>query len=183
MEKQIIHKGEKIDFCFKKRKGTKNLRIAVYRSGEVVVSVPWWASLKRAENFVVEKADWILGKIKKRKGKAGLLFKRDRQEYLRLKKSAFEFIEESLEKYNKIYNLEYKRISIRDQRTRWGSCSSKKNLNFNYKIILLPKRYADYIIVHELCHLQEFNHSRDFWSLVSVAIPEYKKIVKELREI
>ncbi len=66
------------------------------------------------------------------------------------------------------------RIAIRDQRSRWGSCSTKGNLNFNYRIALIPIELTDYIIVHELCHLLEFNHGEAFWKLVEAILPDYK---------
>ncbi|NCA94384.1 MAG: M48 family peptidase, partial [Sphingobacteriia bacterium] len=79
--------------------------------------------------------------------------------------------------------FEFKKISIRSQRTRWGSCSQAGNLNFNYKLIYLPDKIIDYVIVHELCHLDEFNHSRRFWFLVSEIIPDYRILRRELKEI
>jgi predicted metal-dependent hydrolase len=76
-----------------------------------------------------------------------------------------------------------RRVAIRNQRSRWGSCSKQGNINFNYKIALLPEPLADYIIVHELCHLGEFNHSRAFWDLVAHAIPDHRERRAELRRI
>ena len=76
-----------------------------------------------------------------------------------------------------------KRLAVRNQRTRWGSCSKQGNINFNYKIALLPERLADYIVVHELCHLGEFNHSQAFWDLVAVAIPDHEARRAELRQV
>jgi len=84
-------------------------------------------------------------------------------------------------KFNKIYGFEYNKINIKNQKTRWGSCSKKGNLNFNYKIALLPERMAEYIVVHELCHLGEFNHSRKFWNLVAKTMPEYQEITEDLK--
>jgi predicted metal-dependent hydrolase len=77
--------------------------------------------------------------------------------------------------------FEYGKIFIKNQRTRWGSCSSKKNLNFNYRIALLPAELQDYLVVHELCHLQEFNHGKKFWDLVGGQIPGYKELDKRLK--
>lgn len=95
--------------------------------------------------------------------------------YYRHKEQARMLVHQKLEHWNKFYNFSYQRVAIRNQRTRWGSCSSKGNLNFNYRIVFLPEPLQDYLIVHELCHLQEFNHSRAFWDLVEQTIPEYRK--------
>ena len=91
------------------------------------------------------------------------------------------FVENRISYFNKFYNFKINRIAIKNTKTRWGSCSSKGNLNFNYKIIYLKPELADYLIVHELCHLGELNHSRRFWVLVSKTIPDYAKINEDLR--
>lgn len=91
------------------------------------------------------------------------------------------FVENRLSAINKFYKFKINRVAIKNQLTRWGSCSSKGNLNFNYKIIYLKPEMADYLIVHELCHLGQMNHSKKFWALVSATIPDYRKINKELK--
>ncbi len=85
--------------------------------------------------------------------------------------------------WNQFYNFEYNRVAIRNQRRCWGSCTSLKNLNFSYKILFLPTHLQDYIIVHELCHLAELNHGKDFWSLVAQQVPEYELHIRELKDI
>src|SRR5450830_845542 len=92
-------------------------------------------------------------------------------------------VENRLSVINKFYNFKINRVAIKNTTTRWGSCSSKGNLNFNYKIIYLKQSLADYLIVHELCHLGELNHSKRFWALVLKIIPDYAKINKELKKI
>lgn len=83
--------------------------------------------------------------------------------------------------FNRNYKYSWNKISIREQKTRWGSCSQKKNLNFNSKIALLPEKLAEYIVVHELCHLGEFNHSKRFWNLVEKILPDYKQRRSDLK--
>jgi len=90
-------------------------------------------------------------------------------------------VENRIRCFNSTYNFKINRIAIKNQTTRWGSCSSKRNLNFNYKIIYLRPVLADYLIVHELCHLGELNHSKMFWALVAKTMPDYVIINKELR--
>ena len=91
------------------------------------------------------------------------------------------FVESRIRHFNSFYNFKINRVSIKNQTSRWGSCSSMGNLNFNYKIIYLRPQLADYLIVHELCHLGELNHSKRFWNLVAKTIPDYVKINKELK--
>ena len=81
----------------------------------------------------------------------------------------------------KLVGVQYGRITIRNQKTRWGSCSSKGNLNFNCLLMLAPPEVLDYVIVHELCHRKEMNHSPRFWSEVAKVIPDYKKHEKWLK--
>lgn len=94
---------------------------------------------------------------------------------------ALERIRERLAVYGPRIGGEYGRVAIRDQRSRWGSCSSKHNLNFNWKLIMAPPQVLDYVVIHELCHLHEFNHSARFWRLVSAQMPEYEAWKKWLK--
>jgi predicted metal-dependent hydrolase len=100
---------------------------------------------------------------------------------IKKREQARRLVENRLSFFNKIYNFEINRIAIKNTSTRWGSCSSRGNLNFNYKIIYIRPALADYLIVHELCHLGELNHSKRFWALVSRTIPDYIEVNKELR--
>ena len=103
-------------------------------------------------------------------------------DYSKHKDEALALTKERVEFFNKIYRYSFNNISIKNQKTRWGSCSRKRNLNFNYKILFLPEKLRDYIIVHEICHLKELNHSQRFWALVGSAVPDYLGIRKELRK-
>src|SRR6185369_1027600 len=100
----------------------------------------------------------------------------------RHREAARVLVHAQLSHFNSFYNFSYGRVSIKDTKSRWGSCSKRGNLNFNYKILFLPPHLADYLIVHELCHLKEFNHSPRFWSLVGQTVPDHKAIRRELRQ-
>ncbi len=181
--KKVTLGSEKIEYTVRKHRTAKRLKLAIYCDGNCVVTLPWRMGFLSADEFIKKNAEWVLEKMKamKKIGKSSLFARHDHVEYLKLKEHAREMVAKRLEKFNAVYGFNYKGVAIRNQKTRWGSCSSKGNLNFNYKILLLPQRHADYIIVHELCHLKEFNHSKRFWNLVAQTIPEYAKIVEQLR--
>lgn len=104
-----------------------------------------------------------------------------RSEYLQYKEVARELVHARLEYFNQFYNFEYNKVFIKNTATKWGSCSSKKNLNFSYKIALIESELQDYLIVHELCHLAEMNHGKGFWDLVARQIPNHVALHHKLR--
>ena len=106
-----------------------------------------------------------------------------KKQYETHKESDRALIIERLMHFNSFYKLVYRRVFIKNSPSRWGSCSKAGNLNFNYRVVLLPNHLADYIIVHELCHIDQFNHSKKFWDLVGQTIPDYEKRRLELRKI
>lgn len=159
------------------------MRLAVYGDGSVVVTAPEGMRESIIEKFLHEKRDWILKKVDFFKDFQGnALISSSKEDYLLYKEKAHVIAKDRLHYFNEIYGYDFNKISIRNQKTRWGSCSRRGNLNFNYKIALLPMRFADYIIVHELCHLGEFNHSKRFWDLVAKTVPDYKEIKRDLRK-
>ncbi|MDO8430397.1 MAG: M48 family metallopeptidase [Candidatus Taylorbacteria bacterium] len=103
-------------------------------------------------------------------------------EYLKYRGHARELAHRKVGEFCAIYNFKCNKIAIRNQKTRWGSCSKRGNLNFSYRIALLPPHLSNYIIAHEVCHLGEFNHSKNFWNLVARTIPDYAKLRKELNQ-
>ena len=110
-----------------------------------------------------------------------MLRRRSHRHYLRHKERARAVIGARLLHYNAHYRHALRRVFIKNSKSRWGSCSSAGNLNFNYKLLFLPQELADYVVVHELCHLRHFNHGPEFWALVSQACPDYKSLRKALR--
>jgi hypothetical protein len=166
----------------RRRRGQRSIRICVHGDGRVSVSAGLSMPIREIEGFILENAAWIdRAKLRMSKLKPGLLARRDRAEYLAKKEEARKLARSRLEYYNQAYGLRWNRISIKDQRTQWGSCSRKGNLNFNYKIALLPAELADYVIVHELCHLKQMNHSARYWALVSKTVPDWRERRKKLR--
>lgn len=147
----------------------------------MVVTTPASVDESRIHQFMKQKSKWILTKIEYLKKVPVHDPKKSRQEFLKYKEQARRLVSQRIIELNKQYSFKYGRVSIKNQKSLWGSCSKKGNLNFNYKIVLLPSRHADYIIVHELCHLQEFNHSKHFWALVAQTIPEHKTIRQALK--
>lgn len=135
------------------------------------------------QKFIARKARWIEEKFEYfKKHPPGPKLKGKRGEYLKYKEEARRLATERLAYFGALYGIQHGRISIRNSKTRWGSCSKKGNLNFSYKIALLSENLRDYVIVHELCHVAEFNHSPRFWALVSKAIPNHKELRKKLRD-
>jgi len=172
------------DYTYKKSDRAKHLRITVKSSQEVVITIPKRMSMLRVELFVHQKQHWIKEQLEKLHTKRSTkkLGNLTNNDYKKHKETARKVITERVEYFARILEYSYGKIAIRNQSTRWGSCSSKGNLNFNYKLVLLPETLRDYVVVHELCHLKEMNHSKDFWKLVENVLPNYRTLRKELQE-
>lgn len=182
MKKHIELHARKVPYTLKVSTRAKRLRLAVYCDGAFVVTAPKNVQLNVVEQFIIKKSQWVLDKIDYFSGFADSFKTRNtKADFMRHKDAALKLAEEKVAKFNAIYKFEFAAIHIKNQKTRWGSCSKKGNLNFNYKIALLPERLAEYVVVHELCHLGEFNHSRKFWNLVAKTMPEYAEIREDLR--
>jgi predicted metal-dependent hydrolase len=101
--------------------------------------------------------------------------------YIYLKRIAKGYILERVKYFSKKFSFNFRSVNIRGQKTRWGSCSSNGNLSFNYKLLQFRKEIIDYVIIHELCHTEQMNHSPRFWKLIEQFYPDYKNIKKELK--
>jgi len=104
-------------------------------------------------------------------------------QYEKYKEEARALVLERLLHFAPLFGVSLKKVFIKNSRTRWGSCSSKGNLNFNYRLALIEPELVDYVVVHELCHLKHFNHSPLFWAEVARAVPHWKLLRKRLRTI
>ncbi|KKQ40998.1 MAG: hypothetical protein US58_C0007G0009 [Candidatus Magasanikbacteria bacterium GW2011_GWA2_37_8] len=156
-----------MEYILKKSWRSRRLRVVIKEDGQVVVSAPHFLRLAIIEKFLHDHTDWIESKVEKMKKMPKVVkIKGGKRHYQEHKEMARILITQKINKLNLVYNFSFVKIAIKNQKRRWGSCSHKGNLNFNYKILFLPDRLAEYIVAHELCHLKQFNHSADFWKLV-----------------
>ncbi len=171
-----------MNITYRRNRRNRHIKITLRQDG-VLVTYPFWSNRRTAEFFVAEKMNWIeenLARVKARKF-LSLLESGSREDYLKNKEAALALVKNKIDHYNQYYGFKFERISIRNQSTRWGSCSARGNLNFNWRIVRLAEELQDYLVVHELCHLKEMNHSAKFWRLVEKTIPDYRIYSKELR--
>ncbi len=185
--KKISLSGIEVEYFLKDSYLAKNLRLEINYLGKITLVKPKFVSITRAEKFLIDKQVWLIKKI--------ALFKKHhdsfseklkpvtRRDFLRNRLPTEKLIRERLAYFNNFYNFSYNRVSVRNQKTRWGSCSRRGSLSFNVRLGDLPVDLQDYIIVHELCHLKEFNHSAAFWKLVSQQIPDYLARRQQLKQL
>lgn len=147
------------------------------KNSEVIVKAPFFMLPNQIKEFTLKHKDWIDSQLKLDSEKVKLSDK----QVLELKKKAKEYIPARVEELAKKYSFKYNTIKITSAKTRWGSCTSKKNLNFSFYLIWAPERTIDYVIIHELSHLKHMNHSKKFRDLVESMIPDYKSHVKWLK--
>ncbi len=149
------------------RSSRRTLSLQVRRGGEVIVRAPLHASLKEINAFIQKNRSWLAKHL------AAVQKEKEEEDQHPVQLLTMEEI--------RSLAVTYGRITIRNQKTRWGSCSSKGNLNFNCLLMLAPAAVQDYVVVHELCHRKEMNHSPRFWAEVERIIPEYKTYEKWLK--
>ncbi len=182
-----LYQFNDIVYSIRKIRGSRSIKMSVHEDGRVSLSMPKWVTLKTAHDFVQEREEWI------RKQQVALQEKHDqipehfkiRQSYpdtLANRKIARTIITQRLEDIRAQYypTSDINRVSIRNMRTRWGSCSSQGNISISYIVGFLPPELRDYVLIHEICHLTHLNHSKQFWQLVSRADPQYAHHKKQL---
>ena len=158
----------------------KTIAIQIKPDGQVVVRCPKRMRIEEARRFAESKADWIEKHLAKRAPQD--VVKYTPKEIEQLREQARKLVAERVRYYAPIIGVTYGQIAIRTQHTRWGSCSSKGNLNFNCLLALVPPEVLDYVVVHELCHRKELNHSARFWAQVERVLPDHKARRKWLKD-
>lgn len=166
------------------RSSRKTLALEITREGVLKVRAPYRISEEEIRRFVKTKESWIFKHLKRiEQIKAERPEPLSAEEIEKLAQKAFQVLPEKVEHYARIIGVTYGRITIRNQKTRWGSCSSKGNLNFNCQLMRLPEKLQDYVVVHELCHRKEMNHSSKFWKEVEAVMPDYQKRREYLKQV
>jgi predicted metal-dependent hydrolase len=169
------------NILIRKIKTAKSIKFILHNDGRLIVTAPRRSSNRLIFELVQKNKAWV--DAKRLNLQINDLNDYSDQHFLKYKDAAKKLVKEKIDFLNSYYGFEYNKVCVKKTRSCWGSCSSKRNLNFNYKILFLSERLQDYIIIHELCHLQEMNHSKNFWSLVAKAAPDYRLCISELRSI
>ncbi len=167
------------------RSNRRTISLEITPAGDVLVRAPRQMSEMEIRGFVESKSSWLTKHLRKQEEdrdslQAEGLF--TEQQIERLLKLAKQVIPEKVAYYARLMGVAYGRVTIRKQKTRWGSCSREGNLNFNCLLMMAPPEVLDYVVVHELSHRLEMNHSSRFWAQVEQVIPDYRKPRKWLKE-
>lgn len=162
---------------------TKRVSIRLQRDGTALLTLPRGCSVERGERFLWEKRTWI----ERARARQALLpptrsSEERREEYHAVKERARERITECVERYAERYGFTYTGISIRAQTTRWGSCSSRGRLSFQYRLALIDPALMEYVVVHELAHTRFMHHGPAFWACVEEMLPDYQSRRARLRK-
>ena len=184
MELFCITEGKTIDTITYEliRSDRKTISLQVKPDGRVIVRAPQRLAKYRVVRFVKDHEDWILKQQKKLEDyreTRHVITDEERRDGVQ---KALKIFPERTAYFAARMGVNYGRITIREQKTRWGSCSSAGNLNFNWLLILAPPEVLDYVVVHELCHRRQMNHSQAFWNEVSAVLPGYKEQKKWLKD-
>ncbi|OUQ67345.1 metal-dependent hydrolase [Eubacterium sp. An11] len=169
------------------RSSRKSIGLQVKLSGEVLARIPVRLPDRELAQFLEKHREWIWKKVKQAAREARTQKTTGAVPVKNLTGEELEKIKEKfvrrVEYYSREMGVTVGRITIRNQKTRWGSCSSKGNLNFNYQLYYLPDALFDYVVVHELAHRRHMNHSPEFWKEVEKYFPDYRECRAELKKI
>ena len=160
------------------RSDRRTIAIQITPAGEVLVRCPIRIRDAAVRSFVESKSDWI----EKHLAQRPLVQPLTQLQIKELARQAKTVLADRVVYFAQIMGVAYGRVTIRAQHTRWGSCSGKGNLNFNCLLMLAPPQVQDYVVVHELCHLKQMNHSGQFWDEVECVLPDYRIWRKWLKD-
>ncbi len=156
------------------RSKRKTVAVQVNSDGEVIVRAPRFYPAGRIDSFVKSKTDWILKAQEKQRCRKDSFAELTENEIKALKLSAKRVLNEKVDYYSQIMGVKPNSVKITSAQKRFGSCNSKGNVCFSYRLMLFPDEAIDYVVVHELAHLTELNHSKAFYNIVMRVLPDYK---------
>lgn len=180
----FTHKERELSVRVRSSARARTMSAAVHPGGEAVLTVPAGCSLRSVERFVARHADWILwtsarmARLPRR-----LPLKGPRAEYERHKEAARRRAYVLIERFAPALGVSPTSVSVRNGASRWGSCSGKGTICFHYRLAELPDHLAEYLVVHELCHLRHMDHSCAFWAAVASVLPRYRALKDELHAL
>lgn len=160
------------------RSSRKTMVLEIIKDGTILVRAPYRMPESEIRRFIQEKSDWIekhVQRIEERQRTLPPVEGLTMKDIRKLADQASVVIPKRVEYFAEKIPVTYGRITIRNQKTRWGSCSSKGNLNFNYQLYYLPEELLDYVVIHELAHRTHMNHSKEFWAEVEKYCPDYRQ--------
>ena len=174
MEKIQKRKTEHISYGLIRAK-RKTMALKVSEDGMVTVRIPYGVRPEEADRFVEAHVDWIRKRIAECRERAAARPAYTDREREAGKRLAKELLLKKCRYFAERMGVSYGMVTVREQKTRWGSCSTKGNLNFNWKLVLMPPEVLDYVVVHELAHRLQMNHSAAFWAEVGKILPDYRE--------
>lgn len=170
------------------RSNRQSFSISISPDGQITVRVPMRATQKEISHLLIEKRIWIVTKyleVQEKQRNRPVSELTDTQRLALEKRyiaAAKEYFPKRVAHFHQFTGGSYNRITIRDQKTRWGSCSARGTLSFNWRLMLAPPGILDYVVVHELCHLTHMDHSAAFWQKVESVYPDYRTARKWLKD-
>ncbi len=184
MKKKNIIIPEVGEVMLEESRRAKRMNLSIRPIQGVRVAVPKGISFESAEAFARSKADWIASHLLQLKAIEAEVIRKGKQlsPIVVNRKKARKILVQRLDVLSQKFGLPYNRVFVRNQKTRWGSCSAKKNINLNVNLLRLPQELMDYAIVHELAHTKELNHSPAFWNFLERLVTDSKKLDQALSQ-
>lgn len=186
LKELTLKNGKQILYLQVIRSNRKSIGLEVRSADDIRVRIPSRLSDRELKKFVNAHKDWIFEKAELIENWEDQRTSTGAPSWEGLSKVELQNIKnkfaDRVSYFAEIMNVTFGRITIRNQKTRWGSCSTKGNLNFNYQLYYLPDELLDYVVVHELSHRRHMDHSKEFWTEVEKYCPNYRKLRKNLKK-
>lgn len=153
----------------------KSIGITITKEKVVIVRAPVGVSEREIQRIVESKQEWIMKHLTQLETQDDIIKELDPQLEKMYREMATDILNWECDRLSKIMGVTYNKVTIRDQKSRWGSCSSNGNINLNWRLLFMHPKIARYVVIHELAHRKHMNHSKEFWSEVERTMPDYKK--------